>query len=530
MDYFANLYLLFLLLPTASLGLTISGKEAPMETNGFHIVWLTSTVIQLYMPDNSRDIIHLVPSVRNANITIPCVFSGKLEQDHWSVVAVAGCKDSKETSISIASGNVPGGLVDLSVVDGVTNTVDDEISTQTTRHKRAGDLVISKNDFLIPPPAFTRATIPKPSACSPLPDGVVLETSIRYDDSLLTKFGGSHSATKNWISSVVELARPRLSLASLQVKVQIQVVGEMEHHNGVVKALDTTILGLQSTLRPKSLVSFFSADIGWGVVGIAFRGSACRKDGYAININEYYTETNPKINTARTFVHELGHNMGMRHDFDEKHGGEDGVCNGKGLMSYGDKPDAWSTCSNDDFASWYRDQGFTCLLTDSGVNADEDCGMVIYGGSYGSTNSNYGPSKLNPYHVITNENDYFWYDPVGAEKMGNYWLVDSYKKGTDAQLYMNFACTRTIIGFKLKNTHNAEAHNSGTENFSIRIWDSRISKWTTVLTGTLPDARQVSHVPVKDFKLGRPVSTQKVIFQIDSYYGVAGGLQYLSAY
>ena len=227
------------------------------------------------------------------------------------MVAVAGCKDNKEISISIASSNIQGGLVDLSVVDGVTVTVGEERSTQIPRFKRDGSLVISEKDFLIPPPASIQAAVQKPSASSPLPVDVVLETSIRYDNSLLETFGGSHTATKLWISKVIELSRPRLSL--LQVKVQIRVVGDMKHHNGVIKADETTIHGLQSKIAPKSLLSFFSADICTGscVVGIAFVGTACRNDGYAININEYYTDTNSEIKTARTFVHELGHNMGM---------------------------------------------------------------------------------------------------------------------------------------------------------------------------------------------------------------------------
>ena len=31
-------------------------------------------------------------------------------------------------------------------------------------------------------------------------------------------------------------------------------------------------------------------------------------------------------------------------------------------MSYGDKkPDKWSTCSDDDFKSWWRHEGHTCV-------------------------------------------------------------------------------------------------------------------------------------------------------------------------
>ena len=59
----------------------------------------------------------------------------------------------------------------------------------------------------------------------------------------------------------------------------------------------------------------------------------------------------------------MGHNFGMSHDFDDKHGGDNGACNGQGIMSYGDFPSQWSSCSVADFTGYYnsRDWGNTCL-------------------------------------------------------------------------------------------------------------------------------------------------------------------------
>ena len=55
-----------------------------------------------------------------------------------------------------------------------------------------------------------------------------------------------------------------------------------------------------------------------------------------------------------------------RHDFAEEHEGEG--CNNEGLMSYVDSiyeepPNAWSTCSNEDFENWYQQEGRYCLKT-----------------------------------------------------------------------------------------------------------------------------------------------------------------------
>ena len=61
----------------------------------------------------------------------------------------------------------------------------------------------------------------------------------------------------------------------------------------------------------------------------------------------------------------MGHNFGMSHDFDDKHGGTSGACNGQGIMSYGDYLAQWSDCSVSDFTGYYENQlwGEKCLAS-----------------------------------------------------------------------------------------------------------------------------------------------------------------------
>ena len=72
----------------------------------------------------------------------------------------------------------------------------------------------------------------------------------------------------------------------------------------------------------------------------------------------------------KVLAHELGHTLGMSHDFDERHGGVDGPCNGKGIMSYGtfDKSH-WSSCSRSDFELHYSSRNWKmgCLDDVSGI-------------------------------------------------------------------------------------------------------------------------------------------------------------------
>ena len=69
-------------------------------------------------------------------------------------------------------------------------------------------------------------------------------------------------------------------------------------------------------------------------------------------------------------AHEIGHNLGMDHDFAKKHGGKTGTCNKyAGIMSYQtplQKGKHWSTCSKKDFQTHYNtilNRGGTWCLT-----------------------------------------------------------------------------------------------------------------------------------------------------------------------
>ena len=50
----------------------------------------------------------------------------------------------------------------------------------------------------------------------------------------------------------------------------------------------------------------------------------------------------------------MGHNLGMRHDFDPEHGGDNGRCVGDDhIMSYGNSKQIWTECNTDDFQEHY---------------------------------------------------------------------------------------------------------------------------------------------------------------------------------
>jgi len=204
----------------------------------------------------------------------------------------------------------------------------------------------------------------------PLPSTVVLKTDIKYDNSLLEHFGYSHEKTKDWIKDVVQLTKPMMSHNSLSIKVALEI-GEISHIDETLEADNHTIYYLAQTKNHKSLTSYFCKDNRRrGPTGIAFRGSACNM--WAVNINELSTYSDRE--TAKTFAHELGHNIGMYHDFHESHGGHHGKCDHQGLMSYGQYPTQWSSCSDNDFTTWWKEKGHVCLKKTTDKHHGVTCG------------------------------------------------------------------------------------------------------------------------------------------------------------
>merc|ERR1719369_2493517 len=336
--------------------------ESASSGMNFQLSWFNISTLQLKIGRTWRNI-WLTPTSNLRNRFTPCLFKGKIEGDPKAVISVSGCPD-RDTSVAIAFSLLPFGIVDLTLVDGITTNLDAKPSGESEN-----EALKNEDDLLFPPRASSESAN---VWLGPIPSTVIVKTDVKYDNSLLEHFDNSHKKTRDWLDKVVELAKSRFSHDSLTIKVTLEVV-EISHFNETLEASSEKIEHLQRSEWHRVLTSYFCKDIGFGVIGIAFFGSACMGMGWAVNINELFSTITPDIKTARSFAHELGHNLGMYHDFSSIHGGEGGKCDGKGLMSYGsDRPDQWSSCSDTDMLTWWKEEGHECVNTRDIVDACVD--------------------------------------------------------------------------------------------------------------------------------------------------------------
>ena len=264
------------------------------------LVWTSAREIDVVFADGTQDKIHLMPVTNLNGEETPCLYAGSLDKDQDSEVTILGCKGDDEVLVEIASEKEAGGVLDLILTkDGNTYEVThgDWNADGQWNEGEEGSLIAGPDDPS--PDDNIAAQIPAEFSGS-LPRSVTLEISLKYDNSLLGRFGNDHTRVKHWLSRVVELAKPKMAL--LNVKVHLKVVGQVRHYGKSIRASDYWIRHITSTNEDKGKkgpISYFSAgewilifcsyplESGNGA-GIAWVGSACHiRSGMQININEH---------------------------------------------------------------------------------------------------------------------------------------------------------------------------------------------------------------------------------------------------
>jgi len=105
----------------------------------------------------------------------------------------------------------------------------------------------------------------------------------------------------------------------------------------------------------------------------------------------------------------------------------------------------------------------------------------------------------------------------------NYWLAPNEKSSVG--FILDLIQPTNIGKIQLVNTHNGIYKDRATREFQVFFSESSRGPWALVLSASLPDSRNVNPVPMSTFNIP-PVSARFVKFNLVSYWGQGGGLQY----
>ena len=110
----------------------------------------------------------------------------------------------------------------------------------------------------------------------------------------------------------------------------------------------------------------------------------------------------------------------------------------------------------------------------------------------------------------------------------NYWLAAPGKTGEEAQVVVDLGCEKMINGVYLRNTHNGDRNDRGTERFSLFGSLSADGPMFDLGRGVLEDSRSQVAEKTEFFPFILPTKARFLMFQVDSFYGEGGGLHFLA--
>ena len=188
----------------------------------------------------------------------------------------------------------------------------------------------------------------------------------------MNQLGGA-SQTEAYIASIWTHLQANYCHSSLGSKVLVERLPGIKHYAGMnlkpdAASLQSMFTNTENDLNGADLMVYIGFNLAGRIHGggMAYLGIACEngRDRLKQSISCYGTSHSAM---GETLAHEVGHNLGMAHDFATQHGGDGktgsgGPCDFEGFMSYGTFKSQWSECSVKDFTAQYmRNKDTWCL-------------------------------------------------------------------------------------------------------------------------------------------------------------------------
>jgi len=321
--------------------------------------------VNIIFPDGHEDSFvlerHYASPEHRMSGELHCNFIGHLKNEKSACVAVTGCYDREDVELTIHSKHNTDANMYVLRKDGSVKSIESNFKNHESVR---GGYINKDDDELINEEELDNELdflkLCNSGDCSSMPDKQSMKIKIGYDDTWHNSFGGDTSASTTYINSMITHMQAWMCLDSLGTKIDLETTGDYTYHQGQSWKAEPDSNSLQGPIKDLTSASTANANLWvylckdtefYGVVGLAYVGSLCYSKSYSCGVNE---KRGNLVSTAEVVIHEMGHNMGMLHDFDETHGGDNGPCNGQGFLSYGSAPQQWSTCSKNDFLALYN--------------------------------------------------------------------------------------------------------------------------------------------------------------------------------
>jgi len=150
--------LLSVLVTLSAAAFSVDHVHAELQVSEVQVSWLTNASMEIKIGRNHTDIIHLIPASNIPGMDTPCLFSGQLRGDPMSVVAVSGCMEDEEISLSISSTLLPNGIVDLSILNSVSYYVTEDEVLEISTQQPEINLLYLDSTMIVELPSFTPLT------------------------------------------------------------------------------------------------------------------------------------------------------------------------------------------------------------------------------------------------------------------------------------------------------------------------------------------------------------------------------------